>query len=117
MKDLCEITNIKKTKTLVYHAMGNGLTERLNRTLLDMLGTSETSRKSDWKKHIPILVYAYNSTRHESTKISPFELMLRCKAKLPIDSMFQQATDEITTTDEPYADNIKELKDRIERTR
>ena len=76
--------------------MGNGCTERWNRTLLNMLGTLEPSKKADWKSYIPSLVYAYNCTIHESTKTSPFELMFGRKPKLPIDSLFQ--TSEIEET-------------------
>jgi len=31
----------------------------------------------------------YNCTPHETTKISPFELMFEPKSKLPIDAVFQ----------------------------
>ena len=117
MRELCMITNMKKTRTTIYHAMGNGITERFNRTLLNMLGTLETSQKTDWKKHIPSLVYAYNSTPHESTKISPYELMFGRKAKLPIDAVFQQATDEITQTETSHTEYIEELRTRMEKTR
>ena len=53
IKELCQLTGMEKTRTSIYHAMGNGLTERFNRTLLNMLGTLETSQKKDWKKYVP----------------------------------------------------------------
>ncbi|XP_060603470.1 ESF1 homolog [Ruditapes philippinarum] len=106
---------MKKSRTSVYHPMGNGVCERFNRTLLDMLGTLETSQKTDWKKHIPSLVYAYNSTPHETTKISPYELMFGRKAKLPIDSVFAQATEE--TTSKTPTEYIDDLKNYISTTR
>lgn len=62
-------------------------------------------------------MYAYNSTPHETTKFSPFELMFGRKAKLPVDSMFQETTNDILTEKQPYSDYIKDLKERIERTR
>ncbi len=91
IKELCNITGIYKTRTTAYHPMGNGQTERYNRTLLNMLGTLEQTQKSDWKRYLPSLVYAYNCTRHETTKVSPFELMFGRKPKLPIDSVFEAA--------------------------
>lgn len=45
IKELCHLTGIIKTRTTVYHPIGNGVTEKYNRTLLNMLGTLEASQK------------------------------------------------------------------------
>ena len=66
VKELCEIAKIDKSRT-TYHAMGNGMAERFNRTLLNMLGTIEDHQKTAWKFHMPTLVHAFNSTGNEST--------------------------------------------------
>ena len=115
IKELCRITNMRKTHTTPYHPQGNAGPERFNRTLLDMLGTLENEKKRDWKKYIASLVFYYNSTPHDSTKFSPYELMFGRKPKLPIDVQFEKVTEEITnkTTREFVAD----LKDRLEKTR
>ena len=69
------MTGMTKSKTTPYHPMGNPIPERFNRTLLNMLGTLEPEKKVDWKKYLPSLTYAYNCTKHETTKISPHKLM------------------------------------------
>ena len=112
MKELCKLMNIQKTRTTIYHPMGNGQTERYNRTLLDMLGTLEHEKKRNWKKYLPSLVYSYNATKHESTGFSPFELMFGRKPRLPIDSVFQ-----LDNVQDSYtSDYVKELKERLEAT-
>ena len=62
LKELCHLTNMEKSRTPIYHPQGNAEPERFNRTLLGMLGTLENEQKTDWKKYINSLVYAYNCT-------------------------------------------------------
>lgn len=111
IKELCKLTGMTKSRTSSYHPMGNPIPERFNRTLLDMLGTLEPDKKSDWRKYLPSLTYAYNCTKHETTKISPHELMFGRKPKLPIDSLFDTPVqDNSSKTTKEY---IKDLKKRM----
>lgn len=87
IRELCQIANIDKSRTSPYHAMGNGQTERFNRTLLGMLGTLDPDQKTDWKSHVAPLVHAYNATRHDTTGESPFFLMFGRQPRLPVDIM------------------------------
>ena len=72
IKELCKISGIKKSRTTPYHPQGNGLTERFNHTLFDMLGTLETDQKKDWKQYVGVMTHAYNSTRQKSRKFPKF---------------------------------------------
>lgn len=58
--ELLSMLGIKKTRTTPYHPQGDAQPERFNRTLLDMLGTLETSDKQQWSRHLSHLVHAYN---------------------------------------------------------
>jgi hypothetical protein len=78
-----------------------------------MLGTLEPEQKKDWKKYIPSLVYAFNCTIHETTKISPFELMFGRAPKLPTGSIFDT---EIETNNRSTKEYLQELKHRLKET-
>ena len=110
IKDLCKMAGVTKSKTTSYHPMGNGMTERFNRTLLGMLSTLETSQKRNWKKYVFPLVHAYNCTRHEGTRYSPYYLMYGREPQMPIDVAFgigkQQGND-------TFISYVKYLKDRL----
>lgn len=74
-----------------------------------MLGTLEADQKVDWKRYIKPLVYAYNCTPHE---VSPYEFMFGRKPRLPTDSVFQQATDEVSAAaNMPKDEYIQDLQE------
>ena len=67
IKELCNIAGVEKSRTTPYQPMGNGMVERFNQTLLNMLGTLRDNQKQDWKTYVAPLVHSYNATRHNST--------------------------------------------------
>ena len=54
IKELCSLAGIDKSRTTPYYSMGNGMVERFNQTLFNMLGTLESHKKNDWKWYIHI---------------------------------------------------------------
>lgn len=106
--ELCKLAGINKSRTTPYHAMGNGMVERFNRTLLDMLGTLDKSDKINWKSFLRPLVHAYNCTRHESTGFCPFFLMFGRNPRLPIDVIMGTKGSETGVSSIPkYVENLK----------
>ncbi|XP_067687022.1 uncharacterized protein [Haliotis asinina] len=111
MQELCQLLKINKSRTTPYHPMGNGMCERFNRTLCNMLGTLDPDSKKNWRAHVGPLVNAYNCTRHESTGFAPFSLMCGRHPCLPVDIAF--GLDMGTAKQKSMASYTSELKDRL----
>ena len=92
-KELHRLGGISISNTTPYHPMGNGQLERMNRTFINMLKSLSKDQKRDWKNHLPMLSFAYNSTINKATGFSPFYLMFGRSSRLPIDLIFETNCD------------------------
>ena len=59
IKELCDLYQIKKTRTTAYHPQGNGQTERFNRTLCGLIKSLNADSRRLWPEFLPHLVYIY----------------------------------------------------------
>ena len=111
IKKLCKITSVKKTRTTPYHP-GNGMVERFNKTLLNMMGTLQEHQKGDGKAHVSTLTHAYNAAIHDSTGFSPYYLMFGRHPRLAMDAFLGIGSGEgVPKSQQDYSDR---LKDRLQ---
>ena len=73
-REMLTAFGIEKSRTTAYHPQGDGMVERFNRSLLQLL-RCYTQQENDWEQYLPLVLYAYCTAPHSSTGISPFELM------------------------------------------
>jgi transposase InsO family protein len=59
VKDLCSTYGIEKRRTSPYRPMCDGMVERFNRTLLNMLSMYVDANHNDWDQWLPQVVFAY----------------------------------------------------------
>ena len=85
---MCKLLQIHKSRTTPYHPQWDGLVERFNQTLLDMLCTSIKQYHGTWEEHIQAVCMAYDTSVQPTTGFTPFYLMFSRQARIPIDVMF-----------------------------
>ena len=73
MTEVYRLLQVHPIKTSPYHPETDGLVERFNQTLKDMLRKTAEEGK-DWDKLIPFVLFAYREVPQASTGFSPFEL-------------------------------------------
>ena len=85
---LCELYGVQKLRTSPYHAQTNGQVERMNQTIIRMIGKMEEDRKTCWSEHLPELLLAYNATHSAVTGYSPYYLLFGRRPRIPVDYLF-----------------------------
>ena len=75
MKEVSRLLSMKQLVTTPYHPMCNGLVERFNGTMKQMLKRMCADRPKDWDRYLPALLFAYREVPQESLGFSPFELL------------------------------------------
>ena len=83
---LCEKFEIKHKLSSPYHPQTNGLVERFNRTLCESLA-KVSQKENEWDEHIESVLFAYRTTKHNTTKKTPFFMVYGREAVLPIEDI------------------------------
>ena len=75
-RQMCKRFAIKRAMSSAYHPQSDGQTERVNRTLEQMLRPYIQTNEAEWESLLPAMELAYNCTTHTSVGLSPFEVMI-----------------------------------------
>ncbi|XP_063841035.1 uncharacterized protein LOC135089423 [Scylla paramamosain] len=90
VQELCKYYHVAKSRTTPYHPQGNGICERLNRTLHGMLVTLGQEQREHWPRHLSSLTAIYNTTPHAVTGFSPHYLLFGVEPHLPLDRFCEE---------------------------
>ena len=90
---VCEFMGVKKVNTSAYHPQSDGLVERFNRTLTDMLAKSVSTGTSDWDDKLPYVLFSYRASLQSSTGESPFFLLYGRDPQLPTETVLSPPVD------------------------
>jgi hypothetical protein len=70
---LLKLLNVSRDASSSMHPQTDGQTERINRILEETLRHYVNFRRDDWDSLLPCAEFAYNSSKHSSISMSPFE--------------------------------------------
>jgi len=115
VKELCALAGIHKTRTTPYHPRSDGLSERANRTILQMLRTTTEDNPHDWPNKLHALLSAYRMTVHATTRTTPNFAMLGREVLLPCTLIARPPNDAIVSTAyvADFRDTLREAHDQI----
>lgn len=82
---LCDVHGILRSRTTAYHPQTDGLTERFNHTLANMLASFVGTAGDDWDEHLPELLFAYRTAPQPSIGDTPFYLTYGREPYTPLD--------------------------------
>ncbi|KAL5015646.1 hypothetical protein ScPMuIL_007270, partial [Solemya velum] len=92
-KELCSLLGINKTRTTAYRPESDGMIERFNRTMKNILSKYVQADQSDWDLHLPTVTMAYRSSIHETTGVTPNFMMLGREINTPLNIMVELPSD------------------------
>ena len=73
-RDICSLLNIEQGLSSAFHPESDGQTERLNRTMEEVLRHYVNPTQDDWDRWLPVVEFALNNSVHSSTGTTPFFL-------------------------------------------
>ena len=86
-----------------HHPQSNGLTERINRTLISMIRKYTQATGSRWAELLPFFEFAYNRSKHAQTRTTPFSTVYGHDPPVPIELLLNKTSTPQAKDPESYA--------------
>lgn len=84
MKSVMSLIGIRQIHSTPYHQQSNGLNERWNQHIKQMIKRIAHEEPTQWDRYLPALLFAYREVPQETTGFSPFELVYGCVPRGPL---------------------------------
>ena len=100
---LCAILDIERINTTPVHPQCDGQSEKSVQQIKKMIRAYCDENQDNWDLGVTQLCFAYNSSVHETTGLTPFEVMFGRDPIIPIDLIYPNR---IELTRQPILENI-----------
>ncbi|XP_068069442.1 uncharacterized protein isoform X2 [Danio rerio] len=118
LKQVYQLLGIKSLRTTPYHPQTDGLTERFNQTLKQMLRKFVDETGKNWDQWLPYILFAYREVPQASTGFSPFELLYGHEVRGPL-TLLKEMWEGIKGEREPsnVVAYVLQMRERLEKMR
>lgn len=110
MHELCKRFGISKTRTTPYRPQSDGMVERFNQTMMQIVGTL-CEAYTDWDLHLPFAQMAFNSTVHATTGETPNKIVQGRHLHMPLDVITQLDASDAEMV--PQHEYVQQLENRL----
>ncbi|XP_058614187.1 LOW QUALITY PROTEIN: uncharacterized protein LOC131528813 [Onychostoma macrolepis] len=114
MADLCRLLKVKQLRTTVYHPQTDGLVERFNQTLKQMLRRVAAEDKRDWDRMLPYVLFGIREVPQASTGFTPFELLFGRQPRGLLD-IAREAWEQQPAAFRSTIEHVRDMRERIDR--
>ena len=114
LAEVYRLLHVKGLRTSPYHPQTDGLVERFNQTLKEMLRKTASEEGKDWYKLLPYVLFAYREVPQESTGFSPFELVYGREVRGPLD-VLKETWESTQDTKEDVLSYVMLMRERLEK--
>ena len=112
MTQVNEFLGIKGKPTTAYHPQTDGLVERLNDTLIQMVKNYVNDKQDDWDEYIPYMLAAYRGCKHSTTGEAPYSLLFGRDYTTPIDIAPRIDHGDDNSKNE-YVNRLKDMHEKV----
>ena len=112
VREFCDRLGIEKRRSSPYHSQGNGFAERNIRSVRELLRSALLSKRlseDKWRRLLPGLVFALNSSVSKATKTVPYSVVFGRQPTLPVDVLFgttSATTNRDAVSPEDYSEEV-----------
>uniref|UniRef100_A0A8C1P786 Gypsy retrotransposon integrase-like protein 1 n=1 Tax=Cyprinus carpio TaxID=7962 RepID=A0A8C1P786_CYPCA len=114
MADLCRLLWVKQLRTTVYHPQMDGLVERFNQTLKQMLRCMAAEDKRDWDLMIPYVLFGIREVPQASTGFTPLSSCSAVNHRGLLD-VAREAWEQQPAPHRTIIEHVRQMRERIDR--
>jgi hypothetical protein len=91
-ESLMKMTGTNLIRSSAYHPQTDGLTEKTNQTIENMLRSIVNDKNDDWERKLTWVEITINNTINASTQYTPYQLNLTYRPQLPYEHTYNEST-------------------------